>query len=144
MGSGDRDLNRNVLQFLLKFATSADPRVQRLYAEFGPRLMGTALQHFHRWPAATRKHSSSLLVVFLERHGPQFHSTLLAIWQQPGTSGVHTTLSAEHREVCAQLFGQLAGPRFKAFLWDMAAIANGAQTADVLLSYQLAPRVKKK
>ncbi|CAK0895422.1 unnamed protein product, partial [Prorocentrum cordatum] len=45
--------------------------------------------------------------------------------------------SAEQREACRQLFCHLRGPKLKAFLGDLTSIANGLQTTDVLLAYQL-------
>lgn len=135
--SSDRELNRAVLQFLLRFAGSSDPRVQQAFVECVPTLAGAVLQHFHKWPAATRKHSSGLFAVLLDGHGPQFHAALLHVWRQPGLPGPHTVLTAEEQEVCARLFGQLRGPRLKAFIWDLAAVGNGSQTPDVLVGYQM-------
>lgn len=135
--SPDRELNKVTLQFLLHFQASMDPRVQAHFAEFAPSLVRAMLQSFHKWPQATRRNSTLLFTTLLERHPSQFHTALVQLWQQPGTTGVHECLSPEHREVCLRLFGSLRGPRLKAFLWDLAAVANGAQTVDVLLSYQM-------
>jgi len=133
----DRDLNRAVLQFLLKYAMSTHPGAQQLFLQFVPQLVVAVMQNFHKWPAATRKHSSNLFSVLLEKHTDCFHTALLGLWRQPGTPGAHAVLSSDQRESCAQLFAQLRGPRLKAFLGDLAAVANGEQTVDVLLAYQM-------
>ncbi|CAE8742668.1 unnamed protein product, partial [Polarella glacialis] len=172
LGCTDRDLNRSLLQFLVKFALSSDTRVQQLFSRATPQLVAALMQNFHQWPAATRQHSSKLFTVLLERHSREFHTALLQTWQQPGTldhigevsalalASIRPkdfstgTWSAEQRETCVQLFNQLRGQRLKAeenlllalcitpfwrqaFLGDLAAVANGAQTVDVLLAYQM-------
>jgi len=137
LSSGDRELNKALLQFVVRFATSSCPAAQSQFRSFAPPMVTSLLQHFHLWPQATRKHSSQLFVVMLERHAALFRETLVCVWQQPGTVGIHTALNSQQREVCAKLFEQLRGPRFKAFLGDLVAVANGAQTVDVLVAYEM-------
>lgn len=133
----DRELNKFTLQFLVKYATSLNEEARRRFACFVPALCEVFLRYFHVWPNAVRKYCSDLFMVLVERHGATFHETLFRVWRNDGVEGVHTFLSPAQRELCASLFKALPGPRLKALLGDLAAIANSANTTDVLLSYKL-------
>eukprot|EP00929_Paragymnodinium_shiwhaense_P048050 TRINITY_DN24354_c0_g1_i1.p1 TRINITY_DN24354_c0_g1~~TRINITY_DN24354_c0_g1_i1.p1 ORF type:complete len:970 (+),score=194.39 TRINITY_DN24354_c0_g1_i1:67-2910(+) len=125
--STDQDVLKPVLLFLQKLAMSRTDgaRVQNMQ-----EVIQAVLLHFHLWPRSVGGHVYKLFQAFVERHEAVF----LPLAVSPSVPSV-ATLPAAEQAIAHRAFQSLRGPRFRAFLGDLGAVARGDNQADVLQVY---------
>merc|ERR1712187_184694 len=93
-------------------------------------IMQTALLHFHNWPRMISGQTFKLFSAFLERCEPEFIKLVLSL-----AVPCIVCLPAAEQEIARKAFQALRGPRLKAFLVDISAVAKSENRADVLQAY---------
>merc|ERR1712216_67875 len=93
-------------------------------------IMQAALIHFHNWPRIISGQTFKLFSAFLERCENDFIPLVLS----PAVPSIACLPPAE-QEIARKAFQALRGPRLKAFLMDLSAVARSENGADVLQAY---------
>eukprot|EP00927_Polykrikos_kofoidii_P039403 TRINITY_DN33800_c0_g1_i1.p1 TRINITY_DN33800_c0_g1~~TRINITY_DN33800_c0_g1_i1.p1 ORF type:complete len:998 (-),score=118.55 TRINITY_DN33800_c0_g1_i1:453-3377(-) len=125
--SNDQNVLRPSLFFLQKLIFSRSLPAETLGAH---DIIRVALGHFQRWPRSVGSCVFKLFSAFAERHEEAFIQVATA-----ASLPCVADLSVTERAIVAAAFRSLRGPRLKAFLVDVGAVARGESGADVLLVY---------
>merc|ERR1711865_141539 len=88
------------------------------------------LLHFHLWPRSVGGQAFKLFQAFLERQEAVF----LTLAVSPAVPCTQNLPPAE-QAIAHHAFRTLRGPRFKAFMTDLAAVARGDSSMDMLHVY---------
>lgn len=125
--STDQEILKPTLQFLHELVMC-----RTLVSDSSP-VMQAVLLHFHTWPRSVGGMIFKLFSAFLERHEAVF----LHLACDPAVPSMAGLPPAE-RAVAQRAVSVLRGPRLRAFLADLGAVARSENTVDVLQAYTVA------
>merc|ERR1719237_436371 len=127
LAATDTDILKPVLTFLLKLlmcrATSLTPQLLQ-------EVVQAVLQHFHKWPRMLGTQIFKVFSAMIERHEAAF-LPLATSPSLPAVAGLPPTEQA----ISQQAFRSLRGPRLRAFLGDLGAVARRENSPDALHAY---------
>mmetsp|Transcript_42534 Transcript_42534/g.121670 ORF Transcript_42534/g.121670 Transcript_42534/m.121670 type:complete len:321 (+) Transcript_42534:740-1702(+) len=123
----ETDVLKPVLAFLLKLVMWRSPA---LTPQIVQEIIQPVLLNFHKWPRIWGAQIFKLFSAFIERHEAIF-VPLAASPSLPCVAG----LPPGERAIAQKAFQGLRGPRLRAFLGDLGAVARSENSADVLHAY---------
>jgi hypothetical protein len=134
LGSEDHDVLKPALLFIQKLLMS---RSQGAVAYCGiggaiQVIVRAVLAHFHKWPRMLGMNTFKLFSALLERH----EAIVVSLATSPDVPCIVSLQPAE-REIAHKGFQNLRGPKLRAFLGDLGAVARRENSADILQAYVL-------
>eukprot|EP00435_Cladocopium_sp_Y103_P025447 s2988_g6.t1 len=143
LGSTEHEVLKPALLFLQRLLTSRTAQLSSTdVAALAQQLVGRFHQYQVRLASkvgtALRSMSGQIFKVFsamAERHEQIYLSTVAAAGSTASTAPCMASLSAADRHLAQQAMARLRGPRLRALLQDLGAIARGEHTVDMLQSY---------
>lgn len=132
LGSTEHEVLKPALVFLQRLLTS---RAAQLSSTDVAALAQQVLGRFHQWPRSMSGQIFKVFSAMAERHEQIYLSTVAAAGSAGSTAPCMASLSAADRQLAQQALARLRGPRLRALLQDLGAIARGEHTTDMLQSY---------
>mmetsp|Transcript_112005 Transcript_112005/g.176932 ORF Transcript_112005/g.176932 Transcript_112005/m.176932 type:complete len:952 (-) Transcript_112005:57-2912(-) len=125
--SAERDILKPAMIFLLKLMMS---RTEWAAGQSAKEVVEGVLSNFHKWPRSLAEQTFKLFSSLLERC-----ETLFLELASSQAVPCMTVLPPAEQAIAQHAFRTLRGPRFKAFLGDLGAIARGDSSMDMLHVY---------